>query len=60
MSKAKEDKVLVALREEADKAFQIYYGFLWNKPPMSYEACELARKEFENKLKEYYEYKQEK
>jgi hypothetical protein len=60
MSKAKEDKVLVALRAEADKAFQIYYGCLWNKPPVSREVCELARKDFESKLEKYYQYKQEK
>jgi hypothetical protein len=60
MRKTSKDKILAALRAEADKAFKIYYGLLWNRPPVSYEVCELARQEFEAKLNEYIKYKTEK
>lgn len=59
MKKKEKDKRLDELREEADKAFFIYYRLLWDKPPASYEICEKARVEFEKKLKKYYDYKHE-
>jgi hypothetical protein len=50
------DKKAIELREEVDAAFYLLDHLMWDRPPVSYEICEAARKDFEKKRDEYFAY----